>query len=50
MFQKSLIDHKKLISLSIEKKVFSKTQKIQEQTIKEISELIYRILNKTTIS
>ena len=44
------IDQKKLISLSIEKKVFSKTQKIQEQTIKEISELIYRILNKTTIS
>ena len=44
------IDQKKLISLSIEKKVFSKTQKIQEQTIKEISELIYKILNKTTIN
>ena len=44
------IDQKKLISLNIEKKVFSKTQKIQEQTIKEISELIYKILNKTTIN
>ena len=44
------IDQKKLISLSIEKKVFSKTQKIQEQTIKEISQLIYKILNKTTIN
>jgi len=44
------IDQKKLISLSIEKKVFSKTQKLQEQTIKEISELIYKILNKTTIN
>lgn len=44
------IDQKKLISVSIEKKVFSKTQKIQEQTIKEISELIYKILNKTTIN
>ena len=44
------IDQKKLISLNIEKKVFSKTQKIQEQTIKEISQLIYKILNKTTIN
>ena len=44
------IDQKKLISLSIEKKVFLKTKKIQEQTIKEISELIYKILNKTTIN
>jgi len=44
------IDQKKLISVSIEKKVFSKTQKLQEQTIKEISELIYKILNKTTIN
>ena len=44
------IDQKKLISINIEKRVFSKTQKIQEQTIKEISELIYKILNKTTIS
>jgi predicted DNA-binding transcriptional regulator len=44
------IDQKKLISLSIEKKVFSKTQKIQEKTIQEISELIYKILNKTTIN
>ena len=44
------VDQKKLISVNIEKKVFSKTQKIQEQTIKEISELIYKILNKTTIS
>lgn len=44
------VDQKKLISINIEKKVFSKTQKIQEQTIKEISELIYKILNKTTIS
>ena len=44
------IDQKKLISLSIEKKVFSKTQKIQEKTIQEISELIFRILNKTTIN
>ena len=44
------IDQKKLISINIEKKVFSKTQKIQEQTIKEISVLIYKILNKTTIS
>ena len=44
------IDQKKLISLNIEKKVFSKTQKIQEQTIKEISELIYKILNITTIN
>ena len=44
------MDQKKLISLSIEKKVFSKTQKIQEKTIKEISELIYKILNKTTIN
>jgi len=44
------IDQKKLISLNIEKKVFSKTKKIQEQTIKEISELIYKILNKTTIN
>ena len=44
------IDLKKLISINIEKRVFSKTQKIQEQTIKEISELIYKILNKTTIS
>ena len=44
------IDQKKLISVSIEKKVFSKTQKIQEQTIQEISELIYKILNKTTIN
>jgi len=44
------IDQKKLISLSIEKKVFSKTQKLQEQTIKEISQLIYKILNKTTIN
>ena len=44
------VDQKKLISINIEKKVFSKTQKLQEQTIKEISELIYKILNKTTIS
>ena len=44
------VDQKKLISVNIEKKVFSKTQKIQEQTIKEISELIYKILNKATIS
>ena len=44
------IDQKKLISLSIEKKVFLKTKKIQEQTIKEISELIYKILNITTIN
>ena len=44
------IDQKKLISLSIEKKVFLKTKKIQEQTIKEIAELIYKILNKTTIN
>ena len=44
------IDQKKLISVSIEKKIFSKTQKLQEQTIKEISELIYKILNKTTIN
>jgi len=44
------IDQKKLISVTIEKKVFSKTQKIQEQTIKEISKLIYKILNKTTIN
>ena len=44
------IDQKKLISLSIEKKVFLKTKKIQEQTIKEVSELIYKILNKTTIN
>ncbi|WP_440634452.1 MarR family transcriptional regulator [Candidatus Pelagibacter sp. HIMB1746] len=44
------MDQKKLISVNIEKKVFSKTQKIQEQTIKEISELIYKILNKATIS
>ena len=44
------IDQKKLISLSIEKKVFLKTKKIQEQTIKEISQLIYKILNKTTIN
>jgi DNA-binding Lrp family transcriptional regulator len=44
------IDQKKLISVSIEKKVFSKTQKIQEKTIQEISELIYKILNKTTIN
>ncbi|WP_440692059.1 MarR family transcriptional regulator [Candidatus Pelagibacter sp. HIMB1695] len=44
------IDQKKLISVSIEKKVFSNTQKMQEQTIKEISELIYKILNKTTIN
>ena len=44
------IDQKKLISLSIEKKVFLKTKKIQEQTIKEISELIYKVLNKTTIN
>ena len=40
------IDQKKLISLNIEKKVFSKTQKIQEQTIKEISQLIYKICHK----
>ena len=44
------VDQKKLISINIEKKVFSKTQKMQEQTIKEISELIYKILNKKTIS
>ncbi len=44
------IDQKKLISLSIEKKVFSNTQKMQERTVKEISELIYKILNKTTIN
>ncbi|WP_440656852.1 MarR family transcriptional regulator [Candidatus Pelagibacter sp. HIMB1509] len=44
------MDQKKLISVSIEKKVFSKTQKMQEQTVKEISELIYKILNKTTIN
>ena len=44
------IDQKKLISLNIEKKVFSKTQKIQEKTIQEISQLIYKILNKTTIN
>ena len=44
------IDQKKLISLSIEKKVFLKTKKTQEQTIKEIAELIYKILNKTTIN
>ena len=44
------IDQKKLISLSIEKKVFLKTKKIQEQTIKEVSVLIYKILNKTTIN
>ena len=44
------IDQKKLISVSIEKKVFSNTQKMQERTVKEISELIYKILNKTTIN
>ena len=44
------IDQKKLISLSIEKKVFANTQKMQERTVKEISELIYKILNKTTIN
>ena len=44
------MDQKKLISISIEKKVFSKTQKIQEKTIQEISELVYKILNKTTIN
>ena len=44
------MDQKKLISLKIDEKIFSKTQKIQEQTIKEISELIYKILNKATIN
>ena len=44
------MDQKKLISVNIDEKIFSKTQKIQEQTIKEISELIYKILNKTTIN
>ena len=44
------MDKKKLISVSIEKKVFSKTQKMQEQTIKEISVLIYKILNKASIN
>ena len=44
------MDEKKLISVNIDEKIFSKTQKIQEQTIKEISELIYKILNKTTIN
>ncbi|WP_440677065.1 MarR family transcriptional regulator [Candidatus Pelagibacter sp. HIMB1587] len=44
------MDQKKLISLNIDEKIFSKTQKIQEQTIKEISELIYKILNKATIN
>lgn len=43
------IDKKKLISISIEKKVFSNTQIMQEQTVQEISKLIYKILNKTTI-
>ncbi|WP_440653972.1 MarR family transcriptional regulator [Candidatus Pelagibacter sp. HIMB1506] len=44
------MDQKKLISVNIDEKIFSKTQKIQEQTIKEISKLIYKILNKTTIN
>ncbi|WP_440652306.1 MarR family transcriptional regulator [Candidatus Pelagibacter sp. HIMB1542] len=44
------MDQKKLISVKIDEKIFSKTQKIQEQTIKEISELIYKILNKATIN
>ncbi|WP_262590515.1 MarR family transcriptional regulator [Candidatus Pelagibacter communis] len=44
------MDQKKLISVKIDEKIFSKTQKIQEQTVKEISELIYKILNKATIN
>ena len=44
------MDKKKLISLSIEKKVFSNTQKMQEQTVKDISVLIYKILNKASIN
>lgn len=44
------IDQKKLISLNIEKKVFSNTQKMQERTVKDISVLIYKILNKASIN
>jgi len=44
------MDKKKLISLNIEKKVFSNTQKMQEQTVKDISVLIYKILNKASIN
>ena len=44
------MDQKKLISVSIEKKIFSNTQKMQEQTIKDISVLIYKILNKASIN
>ena len=44
------IDKKKLISINIEKKVFLNTQKMQERTVKDISVLIYKILNKASIN
>ena len=44
------MDEKKLISINIEKKVFSNTQRMQEQTVKDISVLIYKILNKASIN